>query len=136
MDKPAKQDPREYFAAERTFLAWIRTGLGLIDIGFAVSRFSLFFPATQCERIPSSHSRYGPLRLVRGNVGGLRRDCHPQFRPAAFSTHSRIEIRYLGTGRGVEGRRNTETAVGCRWGRHVCLSYSCALAILIEVALG
>lgn len=43
MDKGTEQDPRVYFAAERTFLAWIRTGLGLIGIGFAVSRFSLFF---------------------------------------------------------------------------------------------
>ncbi len=42
MDKPAEQDPRVYFAAERTFLAWIRTGLGLMGIGFAVSRFGLF----------------------------------------------------------------------------------------------
>ncbi|HEY4049861.1 MAG TPA: DUF202 domain-containing protein [Acidobacteriaceae bacterium] len=42
MDKAAEQDPRVYFAAERTFLAWIRTGLGLMGIGFAVSRFSLF----------------------------------------------------------------------------------------------
>ena len=36
------QDPRTYFAAERTFLAWIRTGLGLMGVGFAVARFSLF----------------------------------------------------------------------------------------------
>ena len=36
------QDPRIYFAAERTFLAWIRTGLGLMGIGFAVARFGLF----------------------------------------------------------------------------------------------
>lgn len=43
MDKAAGQDPRTYFAAERTFLAWIRTGLGLIGIGFEVSRFGLFF---------------------------------------------------------------------------------------------
>ena len=43
MDKGAEQDPRVYFAAERTFLAWIRTGLGLIGIGFAVSRLGLFF---------------------------------------------------------------------------------------------
>jgi putative membrane protein len=43
MDQPAEQDPRVYFAAERTFLAWIRTGLGLMGIGFAVSRFGLFF---------------------------------------------------------------------------------------------
>ncbi len=35
-------DPRVYFAAERTFLAWIRTGLGLMGIGFAVARFGLF----------------------------------------------------------------------------------------------
>jgi putative membrane protein len=42
MDKPAEEDPRVYFAAERTFLAWIRTGLGLMGIGFAVSRFGFF----------------------------------------------------------------------------------------------
>jgi putative membrane protein len=42
MEQPVKQDPKDFFAAERTFLAWIRTGLGLIGIGFAVSRFSLF----------------------------------------------------------------------------------------------
>jgi putative membrane protein len=42
MEQPAEQDPRVYFAAERTFLAWIRTGLGLMGVGFAVSRFGLF----------------------------------------------------------------------------------------------
>jgi putative membrane protein len=36
------EDPRIYFAAERTFLAWIRTGLALMGIGFAVARFGLF----------------------------------------------------------------------------------------------
>lgn len=40
--RPVEQDPRVYFAAERTFLAWIRTGLALVGIGFAVSRFGLF----------------------------------------------------------------------------------------------
>ena len=35
-------DPRTYFAAERTFLAWIRTGLGLMGVGFAVARLGLF----------------------------------------------------------------------------------------------
>lgn len=37
-----ERDPRTYFAAERTFLAWIRTGLGLMGVGFAVARFGLF----------------------------------------------------------------------------------------------
>jgi putative membrane protein len=41
-ESSVQQDPRTYFAAERTFLAWLRTGLGLMGIGFAVSRFGLF----------------------------------------------------------------------------------------------
>jgi putative membrane protein len=53
MDKGTEQDPRVYFAAERTFLAWIRTGLGLIGIGFAVSRFGLFF--RQISQTESNH---------------------------------------------------------------------------------
>jgi putative membrane protein len=35
-------DPRIYFAAERTLLAWIRTGLTTIGLGFVVARFGLF----------------------------------------------------------------------------------------------
>ena len=42
MPSSPEQDPRVYFAAERTFLAWIRTGLGLMGVGFAVARFGLF----------------------------------------------------------------------------------------------
>ena len=33
-------DPRVRFAAERTLLAWIRTGLALMGFGFVVARFS------------------------------------------------------------------------------------------------
>ena len=35
-------DPRVVFAAERTLLAWIRTGLSLMGFGFVVARFGLF----------------------------------------------------------------------------------------------
>lgn len=35
-------DPRVAFAAERTLLAWIRTGLALMGFGFVVARFGLF----------------------------------------------------------------------------------------------
>ena len=35
-------DPRIYMAAERTFLAWIRTGIALMGFGFVVARFGLF----------------------------------------------------------------------------------------------
>lgn len=35
-------DPRVFFAAERTLLAWNRTGLSLIALGFVIERFDLF----------------------------------------------------------------------------------------------
>src|SRR5579872_3754294 len=35
-------DPRLHFAAERTLLAWIRTGLAMMGFGFVVARFGLF----------------------------------------------------------------------------------------------
>ena len=42
MSDQNEPDPRLYFAAERTFLAWIRTGLALMGFGFVVARFGLF----------------------------------------------------------------------------------------------
>ena len=53
MEKPAEEDPRVYFAAERTFLAWIRTGLGLMGVGFAVSRFGLFLRELSASHLPA-----------------------------------------------------------------------------------
>jgi putative membrane protein len=34
--------PQEYLANERTFLAWLRTCIAIIALGFVVSRFGLF----------------------------------------------------------------------------------------------
>jgi len=36
------RDPRVFFAAERTLLAWNRTGLTLMAFGFVIERFGLF----------------------------------------------------------------------------------------------
>lgn len=43
MTDPRKPDDfPDYLAAERTFLAWVRTGLALMGFGFVVDRFGLF----------------------------------------------------------------------------------------------
>lgn len=65
-------DPRVYFAAERTFLAWIRTGLGLMGVGFAVARFGLF------------------LRELRAGQG------HPPAHGSGASLYSGVAIVALG----------------------------------------
>jgi putative membrane protein len=36
------EDPRVYFAAERTLLAWIRTGLSAMGLGVVVAKFGVF----------------------------------------------------------------------------------------------
>ena len=38
-----ESDPRVFFASERTLLAWIRTGIAIVILGFVVSRFGFFF---------------------------------------------------------------------------------------------
>jgi uncharacterized protein (DUF302 family)/uncharacterized membrane protein YidH (DUF202 family) len=43
--------PADYLAAERTFLAWIRTGLALMGFGFVVARFGLFLQSLQMSQL-------------------------------------------------------------------------------------
>ncbi len=41
-NSPMQSDPRTFFASERTLLAWVRTGISIVALGFVVSRFGLF----------------------------------------------------------------------------------------------
>jgi putative membrane protein len=52
-------DLRDVLAAERTFLAWIRTGLALMGFGFVVARFGLFLQQLQFLQHTPSVPSYG-----------------------------------------------------------------------------
>ena len=52
--------PSDYLAAERTFLAWIRTGLALMGFGFVVARFGLFLQTMQIAQSDTQFRPYGP----------------------------------------------------------------------------
>jgi putative membrane protein len=53
------EDPRVRFAAERTLLAWIRTGLALMGFGFVVARFGLFLREITVVRPETPPRSYG-----------------------------------------------------------------------------
>jgi putative membrane protein len=53
-------DPRVFFAAERTLLAWVRSGLTVMALGFVVARFGLFLTllAASSAAVPGHHPHW------------------------------------------------------------------------------
>lgn len=70
-------DLRDYLAAERTFLAWIRTGIALMGFGFVIARFGLFLRQMQfIQHVPTARSHgvslwFGTAVMVAGIVTNL-----------------------------------------------------------------
>ncbi len=52
-------DPRVYLAAERTFLAWIRTSVSLMGFGFLIARFALWLREYQAIMTTTAQAQSG-----------------------------------------------------------------------------
>jgi len=78
----SESDPRVYFAAERTLLAWLRSGIGIMAFGFVVARFGLFLRMLRSgeEGIPVPSPMMSPwigaslvlLGAIATTLGALR----------------------------------------------------------------
>ena len=70
----------DHAANERTFLAWVRTGIAVIAFGFVIEKFNLFVLTIassastgvahrlQLEKLSGSLGRYGSLALILGGL--------------------------------------------------------------------
>jgi len=95
-----KPDPDVFFSAERTYLAWVRTGVALMGFGFVLARFSLLVHQLRSmgrNPLPddaSDLSRYFGIALVMVGVLTL---------VAATYSHVRT-VRRLNSGEPFTGR--------------------------------
>ncbi len=113
-------DPRTLYAAERTMLAWVRTGLAMMGFGFVVARFSLLLK----ELIHAEH----PALLERPGVSlwlGTVLVSLGVFVNVAASFKYAREIRELKAGRPI---------VGSPWSMGRIVSLALAALGLVMVA--
>jgi putative membrane protein len=74
---PEEKQAVEFLANERTFLAWVRTSVALISLGFVLSKFHLWIQQTQNTRggsagnDPGSSFKIGIGMVAFGGVVAL-----------------------------------------------------------------
>lgn len=67
------QHVNEHLANERTFLAWVRTAVAIIGLGFVVSRFALYLRSLAAGQspVPVTTSRSALLGTILVGLGAL-----------------------------------------------------------------
>ncbi len=113
---PTSQDrARDHLANERTFLAWIRTALGLLGLGFVMARMGLFLrqiaseiPGAEAHRVNTGHEFMvgGVILLAVGTgLAGMAAWFHEKnrraidasnFQPARLAVYALAGIIILG----------------------------------------
>lgn len=65
----------EYLANERTFLAWIRTSIAIISLGFVVAKFSLWLRELAAQLHPQTQTFHAgvsmPIGVTMMALGGV-----------------------------------------------------------------
>ena len=68
-----RQAASDHLANERTMLAWVRTGIGIVAFGFAVVKFSLFIKqissVLHMPDVPQQHGYSAMIGIVLVGVG-------------------------------------------------------------------
>ena len=105
----------DYLAAERTLLAWIRTGIAMMGFGFVVARFGLFLEQLQIVRGVPSPQHFGlslwfgtallalgvAVNIIAGThhlrlVRGLERGESPRSHPATLAVATAFLLGLIG----------------------------------------
>ena len=71
MDVHNGSDPRVPLAIERTFLAWVRTGLAMMGFGFVVARFGVFLRELEVMRNALPRAEFGISLMTGTSMVGL-----------------------------------------------------------------
>lgn len=66
-----ESDPRVYFAAERTLLAWLRSAIAVIGLGFLVARFGVFLTMIRGQQETSGHVVASAIGIAFVLLGAL-----------------------------------------------------------------
>lgn len=100
-------DPRVFFAAERTLLAWIRSGITVMALGFVVAKFGLFLTLLSASGTDKNHLHQGTdfshifgIALVIVGVGitlGAQYNHHIYVRTLPPQDVPELAISWLGT---------------------------------------
>jgi len=72
---PSPFKPNDHLANERTYLAWVRTGIGIMAFGFVVVKFSLFVKqigfVLQTKVVAPSHGYSSIIGIILVALGTL-----------------------------------------------------------------
>lgn len=74
-DNQSPYKPNDHLANERTYLAWVRTGIGIMAFGFVVVKFSLFVKqigfVLQTKITSPSHGYSALIGIILVALGAL-----------------------------------------------------------------